>query len=117
MNMDMETKMREILVRYGSEYMLRQLAEECAELTHAALKLIRARRHETPVSEAEARACMIEELADTAIMLDGVFYAMLTRSERNRCGEIREVKELRMVDRLLEGGAGSESPGDVHMGN
>ena len=34
---------------YGDEYLYRQLAEECMELGHAALKLIRAQRGETPV--------------------------------------------------------------------
>ena len=48
-------RMNEIVKKYGEEYMLRQLAEECNELSQAALKLIRARRKETPMREDEAR--------------------------------------------------------------
>ena len=39
---------------YGDEYLYRQLADECMELSHAALKLIRAQRGETPVPLQEA---------------------------------------------------------------
>ena len=41
---------------YGDEYLLRQLAEECIELAHASLKLIRAMRGETPLPIEKARA-------------------------------------------------------------
>lgn len=42
------------------------LAEECSELTHAALKMARVLRGEnpTPVSEAEAMEMVVEELTD-----------------------------------------------------
>ena len=104
----MQKKMREIIARYGAEYVLRQLAEECAEVSHAALKLIRARRHETPVREETAREGLVEELADVENMLDGVFFCLLDSQERAKFAEIREIKELRMVDRLLEGGMDRE---------
>lgn len=46
--------------------MLEQLAEEAAELSHAALKLSRILRKEnpTPVTETEAKANLIEEYTD-----------------------------------------------------
>lgn len=45
---------KEILDKYGEEYILRQLAEECNELAQAALKYIRAKRGETPMRVDEA---------------------------------------------------------------
>lgn len=44
-----------------------QLAEEAAELSQAALKLVRARHGDTPVTEVEARMHLLEELADVAL--------------------------------------------------
>lgn len=51
---------------------LAQLAEEAAELAQAALKLRRALdgRNPTPVSEAAARAALIEESTDVALCLN-----------------------------------------------
>lgn len=53
------------------EELLAQLAEESAELSHAALKLRRAMdgRNPTPVSVEEARACLSEEVADVILCL------------------------------------------------
>lgn len=50
---------------------LEQLAEECAELGHAALKLARILRNEspTPVTEAEARDHLHEEIADVLVCI------------------------------------------------
>lgn len=45
---------------------LAQLAEECAECTQAALKMIRAINGDTPVSKIEAREHLIEEIADVS---------------------------------------------------
>lgn len=52
--------------RIGDAAMYEQLAEECAELGQAALKLARVLRKEnpTPVTEDEARNAIIEEAAD-----------------------------------------------------
>lgn len=44
-----------------------QLAEEAAELSQAALKLVRAMDGDTPVPEAKARNMLIEEIADTRL--------------------------------------------------
>lgn len=63
--------------RIGDAAMLEQLAEECAELGQAALKMARVLRKEnpTPVTEAEARKAIIEEMADVINCMDefGVF--------------------------------------------
>ena len=39
---------KKIAEQYGEEYIIRQLAEEAAELCQAALKLVRAMRRSTP---------------------------------------------------------------------
>ena len=63
--------------RIGSAAMYEQLAEECAELGQAALKLARVLRKEnpTPMTETEASDMIIEEAADVLICIDevGVF--------------------------------------------
>ena len=63
--------------RIGDAAMLEQLAEECAELGQAALKMARVLRKEnpTPVTEDEASDMIIEEAADVLICIDevGVF--------------------------------------------
>lgn len=53
------------------EELLLQLAEECAELAQAALKLRRAVTgiNPTPITESEARASLLEEAADVSCVL------------------------------------------------
>lgn len=58
--------MNELLKKIGEPAALENLAEECAELSHAVLKLARILRNEnpTPVTEEEARSSAEKELAD-----------------------------------------------------
>ena len=58
----------EYINRYGDEAMLRLLAEECSELAHAALKMVRVMHSETPVTYDEAHANLVEELADVMLV-------------------------------------------------
>lgn len=44
-----------------------QLAEEASELSQASCKLIRALRGQTPVTRAEAKAHLLEEIADVFV--------------------------------------------------
>ena len=55
--------------RIGDAAMLEQLAEECAELGQAALKMARVLRKEnpTPVTSAEAQKNLSEEFTDVLI--------------------------------------------------
>ena len=94
-------RMGEIIKKYGEEYMLRQLAEECNELSQAALKLIRARRKETPMREDEAREHLVEEIADVHVMAGAVFAHMLFKSEQECVDELCESKKNRMFARML----------------
>ena len=86
--------------RYGDEYLYRQLAEECMELGHAALKLIRAQRGETPVPLDEAKTALIDEAADVRVMLN-VLNDMLDADERVWLMVQAATKNQRMVARLL----------------
>lgn len=62
----------DIIKEIGEAAALEQLAEECAELGKAALKLSRILRGEnpTPVTEKEARENLIEEMVDVDLCLD-----------------------------------------------
>lgn len=93
--------------KYGVEYLLRQLAEECCELAQASLKLVRTRHPgETPVSVEEARPRFYEELADVQILCDMMLDIMHT-DERYAVDKIYLAKEARMIKRLL--GEGEEN--------
>ena len=85
---------------YGDEYLYRQLAEECAELGHAALKLIRAKKRETPMPVQDAQQALIEEIADVRVMLF-VLEKMLDADEHARLVKQVVAKDRRMVARLL----------------
>ena len=62
----------DILKEIGEAAALEQLAEECAELGKAALKMARIIRGEnpTPVTMAEARENLLEELIDVCTCID-----------------------------------------------
>lgn len=49
-----------------------QLAEECSECAHAALKLVRAMNHDTPVDKVTATDNLIEELADVKVCMNAI---------------------------------------------
>ena len=85
---------------YGDEYLYRQLAEECTELGHAALKLIRAKKRETPMPVQDAQQALIEEIADVRVMLF-VLEKMLDTDGRVRLIEQTAAKDKRMTERLL----------------
>ena len=93
----------EIVNRYGQGYIFRQLAEECAELAHASLKLIRAQNNETPVSVTEAKGRLIEEMADVLVMSGIVLDAVLTAGDIRQIEEMGIAKEKRMQKRMLDG--------------
>lgn len=95
-----EQQFNKIQAKYGDEYLFRQLAEECIELAHASLKLIRAMRGETPLSIEKARAFFLEEVADVRVMLTALDKT-LDVDGRVRMIEQAAAKDRRMVARLL----------------
>lgn len=95
-----EQQFNKIQAKYGDEYLFRQLAEECIELAHASLKLIRAMRGETPLPIEKARAFFLEEVADVRVMLTALDKT-LDVDGRVRMIEQAAAKDRRMAARLL----------------
>lgn len=98
----MKDWMSRIVDQYGQEYVLRQLAEESAELCQAALKVARVMHGETPVTLVEAQDRMLEEIADVEIMIDILKSAALNDRGVERVREITVRKQARMIERMLE---------------
>ena len=94
---------KQIVEQYGDEYIYRQLAEEAAELCQASLKRVRSMRRETPVTEKEAHARLLEEIADVYVMIDLLRIDMLSEQDNARIYDIYQEKRSRMIDRMLEG--------------
>lgn len=87
-----ETKRQDfILTRIPQEELLAQLAEEAAELTHAALKLRRVLNgtNPTPVSSMDALQAIKEEIADVTLLVQllGLDY---------NGGEIEQIKDRKL---------------------
>ena len=89
--------------KYGKEYMLRQMAEECSELVQAALKYIRALRNETPMRTDEAIEHLTEEIADVQLMIDAVSAAVLSERDVDDLQAIKEQKLDRWKTRMIDG--------------
>ena len=80
--------------------LLAQLAEECSELAQAALKLRRAmdKTNPTPVKQEEARAKLIEEIADVFNCID--FIAEIEHLDVSETFRIMKDKRERWEKRL-----------------
>ena len=89
--------------KYGKEYMLRQMAEECSELSQAALKYIRAARKETPMRIDEAIEHLTEEIADVRLMIDAVSATLLSERDVDNAQGIKEEKFYRWKKRMIDG--------------
>ena len=89
--------------KYGKEYMLRQMAEECSELSQAALKYIRAVRKETPMRIDEAIEHLTEEIADVSLIIDAVSATVLSECNVDDVQEIKEQKLERWKKRMIDG--------------
>ena len=82
----------EIFDQVGEPAALEQLAEECAECAHAALKLSRILRGDnpTPVTEKNARNALSEEFTDVCLCADILKIAIdepLRQTKRDRWQE------------------------------
>ena len=89
--------------KYGKEYMLRQMAEECCELSQAALKYIRAARKGTPMRIDEAIEHLTEEIADVRLMIDAVSAIVLSERDVDDVQAIKEQKLDRWKKRMIDG--------------
>lgn len=88
----------------SQEAQLEQLAEECAELGKAALKMARIYRGEnpTPVKRTEAFNNLVEEIADVTLCVEVL--GLNTSEALYNCGRIWEEKSVRWMTRLQEAG-------------
>lgn len=95
----------------SQEELLCQLAEECAELGKAALKLRRVYdgTNPTPVKRSEAFNNLVEEIADVTLCLEVL--GMNTAEVLYNCGKLWEEKSARWKNRLQESLSESEGPG------
>lgn len=99
---DAEDMNRTIESKLGARERLEVLAEEAAELSQAALKMIRAYKmggavNPTPVTPNEALENLFEEIADVELAVEVLgFYYM----SRRRISEIKEEKRKRWFERL-----------------
>ncbi len=93
-----------IAEKVGMPAMLEQLAEECAELSHAALKYSRSLRGEnpTPKSAGECLADLIEETADVKLLIQMLTDAGLISFTKVEL--IKNEKYERWCMRIKEGG-------------
>ena len=97
---EMPREVYSIRERSDREDFLTQLAEECAELTQAALKYRRVLtgNSPTPVDEATAMMNMLEEIADVCLSAE----MLLTDTDREHIRMIEKSKILRWEKRLKE---------------
>ena len=95
--------------RKTPDYLYRQLAEECAELAQAALKVVRAQNGETPEKLEDAMDHYIEELADVFVMT-GIANCDLNAVQAEKMYNIIEYKRERMAERLVSRGKTQKAP-------
>lgn len=95
--------------RKTPDYLYRQLAEECAELAQAALKVVRAQNGETPEKLEDAMDHYIEELADVFVM-HNIAVLNLNDVQMNKIYKIVGDKRERMAERLISRGKTQKAP-------
>lgn len=97
----------EVICSLGEPAMLEQLAEECSELAHAALKMARLERGEnpTPKTKEECVENLLEELGDVNLCMSVV---EANRGILIRCLSVD--KKARWAQRIRE--ARGETPGE-----
>ena len=94
-------KVRYIHNELGTEELLCQLAEECAELTQAALKLRRVYtgKNPTPVNLEQAIAGLLEEIADVRLCTETL---LLNDEDEAEIKSTTERKTERWANRIRE---------------
>nr|DAF49593.1 MAG TPA: NTP-PPase-like protein [Myoviridae sp. ctuev19] len=91
----------EVICSLGEPALLEQLAEECSELAHAALKMARLERGENPTPKAkiDCESALMEEIADVHLCL-GVISSHFECY--NKLDDIEISKRERWVQRIRE---------------
>lgn len=104
MNQENGDMNRYIKIQLSGRDVLEALAEEAAELSQAALKMIRACRlggtnNVTPVTPKEAADNLLEEMADVELVMDVLSYYTVLGEP---IGDLKDQKRERWVSRLKE---------------
>ena len=93
----------EVLKKYGAEYLVIKLSEECSELAQACAKLLSVWKDATSMREEEAVEHIMEEMADVRNHMCGLEVALLDEYEIESIAEIQKRKLKRMKTRLIDG--------------
>ena len=93
----------EVLKKYGYEYLLIKLAEECSELAQACMKLLGVWKKASSMREEEAVEHIMEEMADVRNHMAGVEFALLDEYQSDCLVDIQQRKLNRMKKRLIDG--------------
>ena len=93
----------EVIERFGRDYLLIKLAEECSELAQACMKMLGVWMDATSMREDEALEHIMEEMADVRNPMCGVEVALLGDEEIKGIAEIQKRKLKRMKTRLIDG--------------
>lgn len=92
----MDNRLTTIALYHGRDVQLAKLAEECAELAAAVLKL-RIQPYDIKTFKNVA-----EEMADVRIMLDQVEYLLASKAATDRYREKKIVRELGRIEREVK---------------
>ena len=100
---DRKELFEEVLKKYGAEYLVIKLAEECSELSQACAKLLTVWKGATSMREEEALEHIMEEMADVRNHMRGLEVALLDENDIQGIEEIQRRKMARMKTRLIDG--------------
>ena len=100
---DRKELFEEVLKKYGLEYLVIKLMEECSELAQACAKLLAVWKGATSMRRDEALEHIMEEMADVRNHMRGVEVALLSDEEIKGIEEIQRRKMARMKTRLIDG--------------
>ena len=99
----MEELFAEVLNKYGAEYLVIKLAEECSELAQACAKLLSVWKDATSMRYDEVIEHIMEEMADVRNHMCGLEVALLDEYDIQSIAEIQKRKLARMKTRLIDG--------------
>lgn len=100
---DRKELFEEVLKKYGLEYLVIKLMEECSELAQACAKLLAVWNGATSMRYDEAMEHIMEEMADVRNHMRGLEVALLSDEEIKGIEEIQRRKMERMKTRLIDG--------------
>lgn len=97
-NMTYSVKLFDVADAQGLEDSLLMMAEECAELSKAALKLVRVTKGTTPVTWNQGVDDLAEEIADVQICLRQIEYLLSCEGVKDLTDKVNEVADQK-IDR------------------